>query len=91
MVSVDDIGDPEVTVTGLGRHFAELFDGVPDTLRVTFPVNPPLGVMVIVYDAFTFLVAVDVSGEADSDIPAGAFTTCVTTVDVLASNFASPL
>src|SRR5215472_9733205 len=44
-----DVPDPPLT--GFWLNDAEAPAGSPETLRTTFPVNPPVGVMVIGYTA----------------------------------------
>jgi hypothetical protein len=75
---------PEPPVTVLGLNVAVDPGGVPLTLIVTFPVNPPVGVIwkmyVAVWPQLTFWKASEFDATDPLKSPADEFTTSVTIV-----------
>ncbi len=81
-----------VIETGFGWNVAVLFGGTPLAARLTAPVKPPDGVIVIVYDAAPPLAAVEDDGDADTEKPGttGLLTVCTSGAELLTLNVASP-
>ncbi len=81
-----------VIATGFGWNVAVLFGGTPLAERLTVPVKPPAGVIVIVYDAAPPLAAVADDGDADTEKlgAAGVLTVCTSGAELLTMNVASP-